>query len=510
MRFIKGLINALWLGAKLPCPMWLALFLAFTLAASATVPVYYGSINVPSAGSATFNTPIAVLGTAATNGTAAQYDISADNATTANLVFRGGTAGTSLYYFQNSTGVTTYATIGNTGVTAPGVFFNSGGAPSTTIPFIGNDGSGTNGVNFTIPTASTLGWRFFTYDGSFHQKFQIDPNGNETLSPSGTATSGSTFFPTLGSLALQESTWNGSAAVTNTYALKENAGKCLEVDYTPSGGATTQLNETCQAGDVAFGSVNLFETTGASLISLDAVGTPSQTVPVFQAANSSNTPLFASSLTHNDSYQVMNFEGSSGPGTCGGAPATIFGSCYGLGNGTTNNIAIGVGPQLATSGWGCVSSCTVSDSAKICLYNMNTTGPASECVYRSQGTGSWVLGNGAGTALTLTGVLSMGGNTISSGGGNVTGIAKVGTNAVCSGTGSFTGPGANNSNCQLTMSSGTSTWTFGAGYAAKPVCVATDETAATAPKITPSTASVVVTAGTSDVVDVHCFGNGGV
>lgn len=68
MRFLKAFFHALWLGAKLPCPVWVALLLAFTISTSAAPFVLYGSLNVPSTGTATINTSLNLSG--ALNGTA--------------------------------------------------------------------------------------------------------------------------------------------------------------------------------------------------------------------------------------------------------------------------------------------------------------------------------------------------------------------------------------------------------------------------------------------------------
>jgi hypothetical protein len=59
----------------------------------------------------------------------------------------------------------------------------------------------------------------------------------------------------------------------------------------------------------------------------------------------------------------------------------------------------------------------------------------------------------------------------------------------------------------VTLSGGTATKTFTTAYGSAPVCVGTDQTAAAAVKIAPTTTTAVVTGTTTDVISVACFGN---
>jgi hypothetical protein len=59
----------------------------------------------------------------------------------------------------------------------------------------------------------------------------------------------------------------------------------------------------------------------------------------------------------------------------------------------------------------------------------------------------------------------------------------------------------------VTLSGGTATKTFTTAYGSAPVCVGTDQTAAAAVKIAPTTTTAVVTGTSTDVIAVGCFGN---
>lgn len=284
---------------------------------------------------------------------------------------------------------------------------------------------------------------------------------------------------------------------------------------TSSGGSTPAIGcATCvttAGGQSIAGTTSVGNLIDSGLSANDTCVASSGTKQL--ADPSSPCALVASANTFTASNIFNNLQNVNGTaGTCAGAPTTIYGLCLGEGNGTTNLIAVAIGWQTGTSNWSCVASCTTSNSAQLCFYNMGTGGPAAECMYRSQSTGSMVLGTGAGTALTLTGALSMGANSIASGGGNVTGASKVGTNASCSGTTPLTSPASNNLNCRITAASSSAVLTFGTAYAAAPVCVASDETTVTsAVKVAPTTTNVTLTTpGAADVVDVICTGNGGV
>lgn len=195
---------------------------------------------------------------------------------------------------------------------------------------------------------------------------------------------------------------------------------------------------------------------------------------------------------------LQSFNGSSASSQAG-APTTVYGAYYGLGNGTTNSTAIAIGWQTGTSGWACVSSCTTSNSAQICLYGMSATGPLANCSF-----------------VDIAGVLNIGKlkitNSLNAGGNVVSNVAKLGTNTSCSGTSPVTSSTLNNVNCLVTAASSSAVLNFGTAYAARPICVVSDETTTTSEaKPTVTTTSVTVaTPGASDVVDILCFGNGGV
>jgi hypothetical protein len=58
-----------------------------------------------------------------------------------------------------------------------------------------------------------------------------------------------------------------------------------------------------------------------------------------------------------------------------------------------------------------------------------------------------------------------------------------------------------------TLSSGTVTVTFATAFASAPVCVATDQTAANAVKVAPTTTNLVITGTGADVIAYQCIGN---
>lgn len=191
----------------------------------------------------------------------------------------------------------------------------------------------------------------------------------------------------------------------------------------------------------------------------------------------------------------QGFIGSAG--NCTNSPATIYGICLGQGNGATNNIALAIGP-VGASGWGCSTSCTTSNSGQECFYGESASGPLSQCLFVDN-TGLMNLGK-----LKITNSLQMGANPISN-------AAKLGTNTACSGTSPQTG--SNNSmTCHVTAVSNAAEFDFSSAYTAAPICFATDETTAAAPRPTTlSTAKVIfATSGASDVIDIYCVGNGNV
>lgn len=207
-------------------------------------------------------------------------------------------------------------------------------------------------------------------------------------------------------------------------------------------------------------------------------------------------PTVALNLNNANGYtQLQGFLGSAG--NCTNVPTTVYGVCIGQGNGATNVVGIALGPT-GVSGWGCVSSCTTSNSAQLCLYGESTTGPLAQCAF-ADNAGVWNLGK-----LKITNNLNIGAN-------GITGIFKEGSQSACSGTGSFTGPSTNNADCLVTLSSGAATWTFGGtAYAAAPVPTCTDTTSAAAVKCSASTTAVTISGTGSDVIAVQVMGNGGV
>lgn len=187
---------------------------------------------------------------------------------------------------------------------------------------------------------------------------------------------------------------------------------------------------------------------------------------------------------------VNNYEPSSVP--CTGAPSLLVTGVCIAGNDGTNNLGIVLGPQLQSAGgMGCVSSCTAASSMKLCFYPMRTTGvPTAACDYYTS-TGTRILGGG---------ILSTNLNPILTGPVGHGGAQCAGTSPVTSSAGIVT--------CSVTSATSTATLNFGTPFSQKPVCYASDETAAAALKVVPATGSVTVTGqGASDVIDIQCFGN---
>lgn len=91
----------------------------------------------------------------------------------------------------------------------------------------------------------------------------------------------------------------------------------------------------------------------------------------------------------------------------------------------------------------------------------------------------------------------------------INGFNKLGSYAACSGTGTFTNANSD-SVCMITLATGAAVMTFHAAWTAAPVCTATDTTAAAAVKATTTTTTLTLAGTGSDVIAVHCTGNGGV
>lgn len=160
MRLVKRIFSS-------PCPLWLALFLAFATTAGAVTPVLVSSLKVPTGGT-----------------------ITDTNATPSTCVGANG----SKQFTYGSNCMTSVS------VTGP----------------IQNTGSGFAPIIACATCLTTAGGQ--------------SVNGFLTFPPSGTATSGANF-PSIGELIFQNSTWNGTAAQTNQYLLAlDNAGN-LNFDY---------------------------------------------------------------------------------------------------------------------------------------------------------------------------------------------------------------------------------------------------------------------------------------
>jgi len=190
---------------------------------------------------------------------------------------------------------------------------------------------------------------------------------------------------------------------------------------------------------------------------------------------------------------------NAGNGNCTNAPATITGFCTGY-NGTTNFVGVAIGPQSTASAWNCSASCATSNSEKICLFPMKSTGVgAGQCIF-------------ATTSGVITDSSWFMGNSVSMQGNNFVGVPKIGTNSACSGTTPLTSPATNSLNCRITAAASSAVLTFGTAYAATPICVVADETTTTsAVKVAVTTTTVTLTPpGATDVLDVICIGNGGV
>lgn len=184
--------------------------------------------------------------------------------------------------------------------------------------------------------------------------------------------------------------------------------------------------------------------------------------------------------TANTFTALQSFNGSSASSQAG-APSTVYGAYFGIGNGTTNNTAIAVGWQTGTSGWSCAAGCTTSNSAQICWYAMGSTGPLSQCPF-----------------VDTLGVLNIGklkitGNT-NAGGNPITGVSKLTQQSVNDIWGS----------CAMAASTScTITWTYAPTFCSKPNPVGTTVISGVT-NISSTTVTVTAASSNSATWDVTC------
>lgn len=179
---------------------------------------------------------------------------------------------------------------------------------------------------------------------------------------------------------------------------------------------------------------------------------------------------------------------------CTGVSALLLNGICIAGNSSFDFYGIVLGPTVQSAGGlGCAAACTASDSMRLCFAAQHAGGsPTYVCDYQTNG-GTRVIGC-TSTCSTNNAPFSAGNITHGSG-------ACSGSSPVTSAAGVW--------DCSITSVTSSATLNFGTAFALKPVCYASDETAAATLKVVPATGSVTVTGqGASDVIDIACFGNG--
>lgn len=185
----------------------------------------------------------------------------------------------------------------------------------------------------------------------------------------------------------------------------------------------------------------------------------------------------------------------TGPCQTGGPTAPL---CVGS---PTSAIALAIGH--VTNPWGGAGS--VDNSGQLQFYYTSATNVESHCGFFIGSANGAITETGTrACGMMLNGTMDMGLNSVSR-------VLKVGGgSAACSGTGTFTGQAnSGGSQCLITLSSGSAVWTYATAWSNTPVCQGTDQTAANAVKVVPTTTTVTVTGTASDVIAVTCWGNGG-
>lgn len=358
MSFIKGLIHSLWMGAKLPCPVWLALFLVCTLSASATGLVYYAAGGFVSASStygptsATVNGPLtatsvmdsglaASAGVVCTNGSSALTTAGCQTAGSTSVTSPITNSGTST---NPNIGLSTPLALsfGGTGTATPGNTYNSPLTFSGTWP------------NYTVGCTScltTAGGQNVTLNDNFGGAPGVTPIHTPVITSNGTLAFPATGATSAGSQA-ETFGWTNGSSVQNEW----------EIDVDTAGDLCLAVFDTCTD---LIDSSNVLHTAGVS------------------------------------TSGVIN--SSAGGTSDAGLPATN-GLVVGFGTGTNNAITIG---WENASGFTCSTSCGTANSYPIELCGMSATGPLCQSPFVDNA-GVFTLGK-----LKITNNLNMGANPLS-------------------------------------------------------------------------------------------------
>lgn len=234
----------------------------------------------------------------------------------------------------------------------------------------------------------------------------------------------------------------------------------------------------------------LITTTGCASGGGDTITSPNATLTVGGTSSATTLDIalahanaWTATQTNTGGWQAV---GAGGANACSGTKyPTSNGNefCAGGGDGALYGLVMGA----LNVDFNCASTCTVGDSKHIIWYDSLATGVTNACEqYYNKTPSSMYFSCSVQSLMHLV----------------------IG-NATCSGTGTFTGQASSGGGaCLVTLSAGTATWTFQQSFANTPVCVASDQTAANAVKVVPSTTSVTLTGTSSDVLGVICIGNG--